>query len=286
MCSPLIARFVQERIKRQGRPVVKSGVSRRDFLRIGGLTAAGVAVSAGLTLPTRAQSAMRVIDLTQPLTDTTPTFPAFEPPLRETLFTVEDNGFYVQKWSFAEHSATHMDAPGHFVAEGALVDELDPANFIAPLVVIDVAARAEEDADTLLTPDDIMAWESANGEIPAGAFVAMYSGWETKYSDVAAFRGTDDAGGLHFPGLHPDAVTMLVEERDIVGMGVDTLSLDNGPSATFDSHYALLGAGKYGLENLKLADAVGVANAMIFVGIPLYQQGSGGPCRVLAVVNE
>lgn len=286
MCSPFIVQLVQERIKREGRPIAKSGVSRRDFLRIGGLAAAGVAVSAGVTLPVRGQNSMRIVDLTQPLTDTTPTFPAFNPPVREVVYTVENDGFYVQTWSFAEHSATHMDAPGHFVADAPLVDELDPANFIAPLVVIDIAARAEQDPDALLTPDDIMAWESANGEIPAGALVAMYSGWETKYTDVQAFRGMDDSGVLHFPGLHPEAILMLTEERDIVGMGVDTLSLDHGPSSTFDAHFALLRAGKYGLENLKLAEIVSVANAMVFVGIPLYQQGSGGPCRVLAMVNE
>jgi kynurenine formamidase len=177
-----------------------------------------------------------------------------------------------------------MDAPGHFIADAALVPDLDPAHFFAPLVVIDIAARAAEDPDTVVTPDDIAAWVSANGEIPAGAFVAMYSGWEGKYSDVAAFRGSDEAGGLHFPGFGGEAAAMLAE-MDIVGVGVDTLSLDHGPSATFDAHYAILGSGKYGIENLNLAGVVG-KKATVFIGIPIYQAGSGGPCRVLAMVEE
>ncbi|MCU0511246.1 MAG: cyclase family protein [Anaerolineae bacterium] len=291
MCSPLVAKMVQARIHKEGRPAVRppgTGLSRRDMLKAGSLAALTAALAAPALRPGRvqAQGGMLVVDLTQPLTDTTPTFPAFNPPTRETLYTVADNGFYVQSWAFAEHSATHMDAPGHFIADGALVDALEPANFMAPLVVIDIAAKAESDPDAQVTPEDIMAYESAYGEIPAGAFVAMHSGWETKYSDVAAFRGTDAEGGLHFPGFHPDAATMLVTERDIVGAGVDTLSLDYGPSADFGAHYAFLGAGKYGIENLKgLQPLVGQA-ATVFIGIPLYQQGSGGPCRVLALLPQ
>jgi kynurenine formamidase len=287
MCSPVVARIVQMRIQKEGRP--SASVSRRDFLKASSLAAAGAALGAYLGAApqrARAQGGMRVVDLTQPLLDTTPTFPAFEPPLRETVYNVAEHGFYVQKWSFAEHSATHMDAPGHFVADGVLVDQLDPANFFAPLVVIDIAARAESDPDAQVTPDDIAAYESEYGAIPPGAFVAMHSGWEVKYNDVAAFRGTDAEGGLHFPGFHPDAAALLATERDIVGAGVDTLSLDYGPSADFGAHFAFLGAGKYGIENLKgLGELVG-KDAMIYIGIPLYQEGSGGPCRVLAMVNE
>lgn len=294
MCSPAVMQFLKKHFKQEGlqqtRTTSSGGIARRDFLKLGGAALAGAVVGSQMTAPSRAfaqgNGTMQVIDLTQPLTDTAPTFPSFDAPSRESLYTVEDDGFYAQVWSFAEHAATHMDAPGHFIAGGALVPELDPANFFAPLVVIDIAARAEEDVDAQVTPDDIMAYESENGEIPPGAFVAMHSGWETKYTDVEAFRGTDDAGVLHFPGFHPEAADMLVNERELVGVGVDTLSLDYGPSTDFASHITFLGAGLYGIENMaNLMDVAGTS-ATVFVGIPIYQAGSGGPCRVLAMVDS
>lgn len=288
MCSPLIKRVFQN--KQQQQQVAQTGgMSRRDFLRLGSGAALGAATALHLggVGRARAQSggAMRVVDLSQPLTDTAPTFPSFEAPTRTTLYDVNDDGFYAQVWQFAEHSGTHVDAPGHFIDGGALVEAMDPARFIAPLVVIDIAARAEDNPDAQVTPDDILAYEAEYGDIPAGAFVAMHSGWETKYGDVAAFRGTDDEGVLHFPGIHPEAATLLAEERDVVAVGVDTLSLDYGPSATFESHLTLLGAGIYGVENMaNMADLVG-QTATVFVGLPMYEAGSGGPCRVLAMVE-
>lgn len=289
MCSPDVIHAVHNRIQKEGRPAM----NRRDFLRLGGLAAAGAVASTGVGRALAGQMPVersrlfqmgQVIDLSHVLGTHAPTFPSFNPPHRGTIYTVADNGFYAQVWTFAEHTGTHMDAPGHFIADGQLVDELDPTGFIAPAIVIDIAARAEEDPDAFLTLEDLQAWESEHGEIPPGALVCMYSGWETRFDDIAAFRGTDENGGLHFPGFHADAAQFLIEERDIVGIGVDTLSLDNGPSATFDVHYTILGAGKYGLENLANLSLIKDQDATVFVGIPRYEAGSGGPCRVLAMV--
>lgn len=282
MCNQHVMDVVKDRLA-SGR--VNHG--RRNFLK-GGLAATAALASGGLLRPRMARAdshAMgEVMELSHVLGPGIPMYGASDPtPTPETLVTVEANGFYAQAWTFGEHSGTHMDAPAHFIAGAETVDVYAPANLVAPLVVIDISARAAEDPDAAVTPEDLMAWESANGEIPAGAFVAMYSGWESRWADVAAYRNPDDGGVMHFPAFGIDAVTMLLEERNIVGIGVDTLSQDIGMSTTFDVHVAILGAGKYGLENLAGLGALIGKPATVVVGVPRYANGSGGPCRVLAM---
>lgn len=281
MCSPEVAKVVSERIKHEGRPVF----SRRNFLKMGGLTAAGVAV-AGLAPVRRiqAQDMAEVVDMTHIFSVEVATYVPGVVPSRSDRVTVANDGFYIQDWNFSEHTGTHIDIPAHFIADGVTVDEY-PANLlVSPAIVIDIAARAEADPDALVTVDDLTAWEAENGEIPAGALVCMYSGWESRWGDIAAFRNADADGVMHFPGFSGDAAKWLVEERDIHGIAVDTLSLDNGPSTTFDVHYTILGAGKYGIENVaNLASIKGKA-ATVVAGVIRWEKGSGGPLRVLGMV--
>jgi kynurenine formamidase len=113
----------------------------------------------------------------------------------------------------------------------------------------------------------------------------MYSGWESRWEDVEAFRNADADGVMHFPGFSPEAAAFLLEERDIHGIGVDTLSLDPGPSTTFDVHLSVLGAGKYGIEGVaNLTSIMDTPGARVVVGVPRWEEGSGGPCRLLALV--
>lgn len=281
MCSPKVARVVRERIQNEGLPKL----SRRNFLTLGGLTAAAAA-SSGLPSRARAQDmGGEVVDLSHMLSPDFPVFPAFENAAKETLVTVEENGFYAQQWTFGEHTSTHLDAPGHFIADGALVPELDPSMLVGPAAVIDIAAKAAENPDAMLAIEDIEAWEADNGTIPEGAFVMMYSGWAEVFMEQGAdaFLGTDSEGVLHFPGFSPEAAEFLLSERSIKGIGVDTASLDNGPSATFDVHFSVLGAGLLGIENLNNLGNVGPMIGQVVLGIPKYEAGSGGPLRVLAL---
>jgi len=175
-----------------------------------------------------------------------------------------------------------MDAPAHFVADGDTADQLPINMLVAPLAVIDISDRAASDPDAQLTPDDILAWENQYGPLPEGAFVAMNSGWASKVDDAAEFLGLDADDNPHFPGFHPDATTLLVEERDIVAIGVDTVSLDYGAATVFDTHLTLLEAGKYGIENLANLDEAPPTGATVVVGGPKHETASGGPTRVLA----
>lgn len=287
MCSPAVMAKVRSDLMRTGQPVNRRRV----------LGAAGMAAAAGALAPFtsyaqgatpiaggRTISVGTIIDLTHTLSSSFPVYAGKQPFAMETIVTFADDGFYGSVLTFDEHSGTHMDAPAHFSPEGALTaDELPIENFFVPLVVIDISAKAESDDDAALTADDIASWESENGEIPSGSLVAMYSGWESRVDDPEAFINLDADGVQHYPGIGPDAATFLVEERDVVGVGVDTVSLDIGASTDFQAHLTLLGAGLYGLEGLANLGTLPPAGTTIIIGGPKHERASGGPSRVYAV---
>lgn len=221
-------------------------------------------------------------DLTYPLTTTFPAFAIGEEASRETYVTIEEDGYYMQEWRILEHYGTHVDAPGHFVVGGRLATELTLAELITPAVVISIAARAARDPDAVVTVDDIRAFERRHGRIPRGAAVLMYSGWGAKVGDADAYRGTDAAGTLHFPGFSPEATEWLLQRRGIRSLGVDTLSIDPGNSTTFESHLILNGADRYGVENLANLHRVPPTGATLVVGLIPFEEGSGGQARVFA----
>lgn len=289
MCSPEVSRIVNERLAREG-----VQVSRRGFLKMGGALAALASLGAINSGMARAAApadmhgggGWRVVDLSHTLSPDFPVYPAFEPAQVRALFTVEQDGFYTQQWTFGEHTSTHMDFPGHFVAGGGLVDNMDVGLLVGAAVVIDISARAEQDPNATLLVEDILAWEAENGMIPDGAFVLVYSGWEARLAEEGAFANMDENGVMNFPGISVEAAQFLASERNLHGVGIDTLSLDIGPSTTFDAHFFILGAGLLGIENVaNLASIIG-EKATIVCGIPKYQNGSGGPVRVLALVEN
>ena len=169
-------------------------------------------------------------DLTHTFTAGFPVF-TFDAPRRRTLVTIPAGGFYAQEWTFGEHSGTHMDAPGHFVSGGRLSPEITPQELIVP-IVIDIAARAASDPDAMVTADDLIRFERRHGRIPEGSLVCMDSGWAAKVGDPIAFKGAPAFPGYHFPGFSLEAAMWLAEERDVTGIGVDTLSSTRN-SSTF-----------------------------------------------------
>ncbi|MGV6847733.1 MAG: cyclase family protein, partial [Marinibacterium sp.] len=231
--------------------------------------------------PALAEASGKVVDLTHTFTPDFPTFGGAPGISMEKTVKFEESGYQLFRMTIDEHSGTHLDAPLHFSADGTSVDELPVENLVCPLCVIDISAKAAEEANTMVMAEDIEAWISANGDIPAGACVAMKSGWADKVGD-ASFRNDAD-GNFAFPGFSKGATDMLAE-MGVVAIGVDTLSLDPGNSADFAVHYAWLPAGGYGIENLAGLDKVPAKGATIFVGAPKVGGGTGGPARVMAVL--
>jgi kynurenine formamidase len=225
-----------------------------------------------------------IVDLSHTITPEFPLFPGGTPYELVPLQTFAENGYYGNRIQVDEHTATHMDAPAHFDPDGVTAERLPASGFVAPLAIVDIADRAAADPDAQVVPDDILAWEAANGPLPAGAFVAMRSGWEARLAEPGAFLNQAEDGSLHFPGFHPDATSLLVEGRDVVGIGVDTMSLDFGASADFATHVIALSAGKYGLESLANLAGLPAAGATLIVGGPKHENASGGPSRVFALM--
>lgn len=272
MCDICVINSVKQRM-----------LSRRSFFSTGAAVAAGAALTTGGAKPLHAAPQGGVVDMTHAYDAEFPTF--FGPPgfSAEQKFTFEKDGFNLFELSINEHTGTHIDAPLHFSADGHSVDEIPVSNLVCPLAVIDIVARAAEDADAQVTPDDIRTWIATNGDIPDGACVAMHSGWAARV-DGDGFRNADADGTMHFPGFHVEAAQMLLEETGAASIAVDTLSLDHGPSPDFATHYAWLPSGRYGIEGLAGLDQMPASGATLIVGAPKHRGGSGGPARVLALV--
>ncbi len=255
-------------------------LSRRDVFRVSA-GAAAVAASAGASRPALAQSSGRVVDLTHTYDGDFPTFDGVPGILFDPVVKFEESGYQLFKLTIFEHTGTHIDAPLHFTADGTSVADLAPESLICPLCVVDISAKAAEEANAMLAPEDIEAWISANGAIPAGACVAMHSGWADRVGDPS-YRNIAD-GSFAFPGFSKAATDMLAE-MGVAAIGVDTLSLDPGNSADFAVHYSWLPGGRYGIENMANLGNVPASGATVFVGAPKHAGGTGGPARVLAVV--
>ena len=226
-----------------------------------------------------------IVDMTHTLT---PDFP-FNPtsgyyfPFRATtLTTIRNEGSNARRWEIHEHIGTQIDAPLHFQAGGTPLEKLDVKTLIAPLAIIDIRSRVTGDADALLTVSDLLAWEKRYGRLPKGAAVFLWSGWDAKVKDAKAFINLDENQTMHFPGFSPEAVTFLLENRDVAGIGTDTLSPDIGPSTDFPIHKAWHAAGKWNVECVANFANVPAAGATVFIGATKVVDAAGGPVRIIA----
>ncbi len=262
---------------------VKSRMLSRRSLFLGAAATGAGAVAAGAmsARPALAQARGKVVDLTHVLDETFPTFDGVPGIGYEQVVSFDASGYQLWKLTILEHSGTHIDAPLHFSRDGTSVAELAPESLICPLCVIDITAKARDDANAALEASDVEAWVSRHGEIPAGACVAMHSGWAAKVA-TPEFRNTPD-GGLAFPGFAKSA-TDLLAEMGAAPIGVDSLSLDPGNSADFAVHHSWLPGGRYGIEALANLDRLPATGATLFVGAPKHARGTGGPARVIALI--
>ena len=233
-----------------------------------------------------------VIDLTHPFDEETIYWPTEEGfVLERGPAGVTDAGFYYEAHRFrsAEHGGTHLDAPIHFAEGKWTADQIPVARLIGPGALIDVSAQAAADRDYQVTAADFEAWEAEHGRLPDGAIVLLSTGFGAYWPDRelymgTALRGAEGVAALHFPGLHPDAATWLVENRSISAIGLDTPSIDYGQSKLFESHRVLFAANVPALENVAHLDRLPAAGATV-IALPMkIAGGSGGPLRIVAVL--
>jgi kynurenine formamidase len=265
---------------------VRRDLSRRQFVSA---VAAGAALTAPVAgaqqKPLKLPKGFRdVVDLTHVLSPSLPVYPGYRPIQVRPRTTVARDGYANNEVTFDEHTGTHVDAPVHFVTGAVPADRLPVDRLIGPLAVITITDRAAKDADTRVSVDDLLQWEKRHGRMPAGVFVAMHSGWDGRIRTADRFFNRDAKGTMHAPGFSEAAARFLVTERDISGVGVDTLSLDAASAEKFVAHLAILGAGKYGVEMLTNLGRVPPSGASIVVGAPKHEGATGGPARVLALI--
>ena len=201
-------------------------------------------------------------------------------------------GWYWNNFSCSEHTGTHFDAPIHWISGRDLpdnsTDTIPATSFIASACVIDCSREAATDADFLLTVDLLRQWERRHGRIAAGSWVLMRTDWSKK-ADPAAYQNYDEVG-QHTPGPDPDAVRFLLNERDVLGFGTETIGTDAGQAAHFlppyPCHYYMHGAGRYGLQCLANLDLLPPTGAVVIAPPLKIRDGSGSPLRVLALVSS
>jgi kynurenine formamidase len=268
MCHHCVVESVKQRM-----------LDRRTLFRGAAGAAAALAVSSGA--PAQAAGA-GYHDMTHELHPDFPTFFGTQQLFMDQKFNYAEHKFNLFEIRINEHTGTHMDAPLHFSADGMSVAEIPVDKLIVPLAVIDIREKAAASADAQVTPDDLKAYIAANGPLPKGCCVAMNSGWDANVT-TDKFRNADDAKVMHFPGFHVEAAKMLIEDGNAVGIAVDTLSLDFGPSPDFATHYEWLPSGRWGLEGIANLSAMPAKGATLMVGAPKIRGGTGGPARVFAM---
>ncbi len=243
---------------------------------------------------------IRVIDLTQPLGPETPVInlpPIFaaSPGLSVEVISRYDDkgpGWYWNTIRLGEHTGTHFDAPVHWITGADLphntCDTIPVERFIGPACVIDVSDDARSDPDFLLTPERIEAWEAEHERIPAGAWVLLRTDWSAR-TDPAEFMNEGD-DGPHTPGFSKEASQFLAGEREILGVGVETIGTDAGQAGGFDppfpNHTIMHGAGKFGLASLCNLDRLPATGAIVIAAPLKLVDGSGSPLRVLALASS
>ena len=235
----------------------------------------------------------KIVDLTHPFNAKTIYWPNAPSTFKlEKLFYGKSvGGFFYSAYAYSapEHGGTHLDAPVHFSRRGRTADQIPLTQLMGAAVVIDVSAKAEKNADYLVTMDDVRQFESKHGAITAGTIVLLRTGWSKRWPNKKRYLGDDtpgDASKLHFPSFGADAARLLVNERKVNALGVDVASIDHGPSKDFIVHQIVGGANVPGLENLTNLDQLPATGATI-IALPMkIEGGSGGPLRVVALIKR
>jgi len=254
-------------------------------LLAGGETASPMAQAQALDV-----TQAKIVDLTHPVDANTIYWPTetkkFE--LSEVHKGLTERGFFYASYRFCspEHGGTHIDAPFHFAEAGQTTAAIPIEHLSGPAVVIDISEKAAREADYTLTAADVTDWEAEHGAIPKGAVVLLRTDWSQRWPDKRTYLGDDtpgDASKLHFPSYGVEAAQLLID-RGVAILGVDTASIDHGPSKDFLVHRLAGAANVVGLENATNLDQLPATGAWVIVLPVKIANGSGAPARAIALV--
>lgn len=242
-----------------------------------------LAVACGRGDPVPSASTPRVIDLGHAIAASDPSWdgaPAFE---RSVVATFEKDGYAAGRIVVEEHFGTHLDAPAHFWKDGWTVDAIPADRLMRSAVVVDVTDKAKQNADYRVTVADIQAVEARTKAPLNGAVVLIATGWDRFWPDRARYMG-EAAGVKHFPGVSVEAATYLAKDRRVAGIGIDTPSIDYGPSTAFEAHHVTMAQNVYHIENAANLGQLPASGFHVVVAPIKIAGGSGGPTRLLALL--
>ena len=227
----------------------------------------------------------KVVDLSHTLNESTPVYEetSQSPYKAKTVATFEKDHYFAREICLPEHFGTHLDAPAHFARGQWTLDQIPPERLVAPVFVIDVSDPVKGNPDYQVTAADITTWEQQHGRIRPGSVVIVRTGWNSRWNSSKDYRNADAKGTMHFPGYSLEAAKLLVA-HGVFGLGIDTLSIDYGPSADFPVHQYTLAHKLYHLENVANLEGVPAVGATIIAAPMKLEGGSGSPVRIIALV--
>jgi kynurenine formamidase len=226
----------------------------------------------------------QVVFLSHVIGHGTPVFPGDPPVGIRPVATIGRDGYYLQSLTVGEQTGTHWAAPAHFHSGQAAADDLDPGDFFHPAAVLDMRAAAARDPDFTLGIAEIERWEAAHGPIPPRSAVIMWTGFEDRWDDPAAYLNADSAGVLHYPGFGAEVTRWLIEQRSVGVLGIDTMGIDPGTDTAFAANRLLLREHRLHLENLCGLGQMPPAGGWIIIGGLRVRAGSGSPATVFGLI--
>ena len=232
----------------------------------------------------RAITYSRVVSLSHSLHPGIPRWPGDPPVEFQDVASIAEDGFFMRRFSLGEHGATHLNAPATFYPDGVGIDAYPAESLVASAVVIDASEEAQANPDYLLTMTRLLAWEREHGPVPAGSVVLLLTGWQDKWNNPAAYLGKDAAGKLHFPGFGVQAAGVLLTQRGVAGVGIDTHGVDGGQDEAFSINRRVLERPRLVLENLTNLEQLPPTGATLVIGALGLAGGSGSPVSALAFV--
>ncbi len=249
------------------------------LMTIGALTATMMAGAQRTMAPTPA-----VLDLGHPLAPSDPSWSGGKVFEWTPVSTIAKDGYFAGRFSSDEHFGTHLDAPAHFAERGWTVDRIPVERLVRPAVCINVTAQTAKDPDYRVGAADIEAFEKTNGQIAAGALVLIATGWDSRWSEPARYMNARN-GVKHFPGLSVEAAARLAHDRQAAGIGIDTASIDYGPSQRFEAHRTTMPLNVYHVENAANLTKLPAKGFTVVVAPIDIKGGSGGPTRMFALLR-
>lgn len=185
----------------------------------------------------------------------------------------EPDLFRVNRMEMRAGTGTHMDAPAHCIPGGRTVDKLEVKELVVDSVVIKIE---NADENYIVMPEKIIEFEKKYGEIKENTFVIFSTGWERFWEEKEKYRNN-----LKFPSIHENTAKLLLD-RNISGIGVDTLSPDAGNN--FPVHRVVLGGGRYIVENIANLDLMPSVGAKVCIMPLKIKDATESPIRIVAFV--